>query len=205
MQVVGDDLRRHREQLFEVGDPLAEGAQRLPVAPGRRCGGSPTRDERAPHRTCSSAPPRMRARGGAPPVADVGHRARSHASAAGATPARARYAPRAPPSRRYGYGSAIVHEERIRDRGHALACFRVLVGDRLVRDVAARHHQCHRAAEITEQQVVQRRVCEHQSEIRCARGDALRDRRVRAARHEHDRSRQILQQRGLVRSMYASR
>ena len=97
-----------------------------------------------------------------------------------------------------GVDRAFVHEERIRDCGQALACVRVLVGDRLVGDVAARHHQRHRVAEITEQQVVQRRVCQHQAEIRGARGDALGDRRIRPARHEHDRSRQILQQRGLV-------
>src|SRR5438067_5235835 len=32
VQIVRDDARGHREQVFEMGDPLAEGAQRLPVA-----------------------------------------------------------------------------------------------------------------------------------------------------------------------------
>ena len=43
VQVVRDDLGRDREQPLEVRDALAERAQRLVVAPGRRGAGRPTR------------------------------------------------------------------------------------------------------------------------------------------------------------------
>ena len=62
----------------------------------------------------------------------------------------------------------------------------VVVGDRLVGDVAARHHE--RRAGVGEQQVVQRRVGQHHAELaaRRARPPAATA-RVRPARREHDR------------------
>ena len=79
----------------------------------------------------------------------------------------------------------VVAEERVGDPAEPLARLVVVVGDRLVRAVAARHHE--RSAEVGEQQVVERRVREHHAEPRAARRDRRSDRRVRAPAHEHDR------------------
>ncbi len=79
----------------------------------------------------------------------------------------------------------VVCEEGIGDAGQALACLAVLEGDRLVRAVAARHHERPPAA--VEQQVVERRVREHQPEPRRAGSDGGGERRVRASANEHDR------------------
>ena len=62
------------------------------------------------------------------------------------------------------------------DRPEPLQCLGVAVGDRLVGDVAAGHHQ--RPTGVGEEQVVERRVGQHQPELGRARGD----RRPRAPR-----------------------
>ena len=63
----------------------------------------------------------------------------------------------------------------------------VLVGDRLVGDVAAGHHQRH--ADVGQQQVMQRRVRQHQAELVRARRDRRRHRHVVAADHDRPRRR----------------
>ena len=70
----------------------------------------------------------------------------------------------------------VVRQEEISDPGKALAGLVVVHCDRLVRPVAARHHQ--RAAEIGEQQVMERGVREHDAEPGDARRRRVRDRRV---------------------------
>jgi hypothetical protein len=58
---------------------------------------------------------------------------------------------------------AIVGEEEIGDRRQPLECLIVAVDDRLIGDVAARHHQ--RPAAPGEQQLVERRVGEDHAEL----------------------------------------
>ena len=58
-------------------------------------------------------------------------------------------------------------------RAEALERLGVVEGDRLVGDVAARHHQRH--AGVREQQVVQRRRRQHHAEVGLARRDGSRD------------------------------
>ena len=67
------------------------------------------------------------------------------------------------PSRRSGLDRAVVEEEEVGDPAEPLERVVVAVGDRLVGDVAARHHQRH--AGVGEQQHVQRRVGEHHAEV----------------------------------------
>ena len=71
------------------------------------------------------------------------------------------------------------------DARQALARVVVAVGDRLVGDVAARHHERRRG--VVREQVVQRRVGQHHAELAVARGDRRRHGRVGAPRREHDR------------------
>ena len=123
-------------------------------------------------------------------------RARSgprRASAAAAAAARARPAAR---SRRCACGSAG------RGARNASAIGRqprdgilVLVRDRLVGDVAARHHQ--RLADVGEQQVVQRAVREHHAQLRRPRRDRGGHPGAGPARGEHDRPVAAAQQRRL--------
>ena len=77
---------------------------------------------------------------------------------------------------------AVVEQDVVGDAGQALARVVVAVGDRLVGDVAARHHERRRG--VGSQQVVQRRVGQHHAELGAARGDgaARRARRRAAAR-----------------------
>ena len=74
----------------------------------------------------------------------------------------------------------------------------VLVGDRLVGHVAARHNE--RLAHVGHQQMVERRVGQHHAELRRARRHRRRHARVRAPRRQHDRARGRQQQllRGLA-------
>ncbi len=92
----------------------------------------------------------------------------------------------------------VVQEERLGDAGQPRDGVLVVVGDRLVGDVAARHHQRHAVA-VGQQQVVQRRVREHHPELPRPR----RHRRGHAGpgqpRREHDRPLARAQQRLLLR------
>ncbi len=81
---------------------------------------------------------------------------------------------------------AVVDEEAVGDRAQALERVGVVVGDRLVGDVAARHDERH--AGVDGEQLVQRRVREHDAEVGRAGRDGGRDGRVRQAAREDDRA-----------------
>ena len=56
-----------------------------------------------------------------------------------------------------------MQQDQVRDSGEPLERVVVAVGDRLVGDVPARHHE--RLAGVREQQVVERRVRQHHAEL----------------------------------------
>ncbi len=76
-------------------------------------------------------------------------------------------------------------EKRVRDPAEPLARLPVVVGDRLVGAVPARHHE--RPARVVEEQVVERSVRKHQPEQLGAGRDRRRDGRVRPAAQQDDR------------------
>ncbi len=80
---------------------------------------------------------------------------------------------------------AVVEQDEVGDAGQALQRVLVAVGDRLVRDVAAGHHQ--RPARVAQQQVVERRVGQHHAEVRRGRRHRGRHRRPRPPRRHDDR------------------
>ena len=80
---------------------------------------------------------------------------------------------------------AVVEHDEVGDRRQPLARVVVLVGDRLVGDVAARHHQ--RLAHVGQQQVMERAVGQHHAELGRARRHRPGHARVVAAAGEHDR------------------
>ena len=156
-----------REQALEVLDALAEGAQRLVVLevadvvadPGALALGE------AEGALQLGAAGQQRPRRRRPAARASRARSRASGAAAAAPAARRR---RARPSRRCACGSA----GRGRGSGRRSPPSRsqrvvVAVGDRLVGDVAAGHHQ--RLAGVGEQQVVQRRVGQHHAELARAR------------------------------------
>jgi hypothetical protein len=114
------------------------------------------------------------------------------ASASGTCPRERRSISGAPATARTTESSVRVRigrscdEDVVGDAREALARVVVAVGDRLVGDVAARHHERRRG--VGRQQVVQRRVGQHHAELGAARGDRRRDGRVGAPRREHDRA-----------------
>ena len=73
---------------------------------------------------------------------------------------------------------AVVQEEEVGDVGEPRARVVVLVGDRLVGDVAAGHHE--RLPNVIHQQVVERRVRQHHAELRRAGRHRRRHARARA-------------------------
>ena len=130
----------------------------------------------------------------------VGHRQRQRV---GHEPARAAQQQRAPARDRAQHrvvrarvDRAVVEEHEVGDAREPRERVVVLVRDRLVGDVAARHHQ--RLAGVGEQQVVQRRVGQQHAEVGRARRDRGGDRRVGPARREHDRAVAAGQQRRLL-------
>ena len=96
---------------------------------------------------------------------------------------------------------AIVDQQKVGDVRQSLARVAVLVGDRLVGDVAAGHHDgvdaVRMSGEVREQQVVHRRVGEHDPELGCARRDRVRHSRRGEPRREDDRACVRAQQLGL--------
>jgi hypothetical protein len=80
-----------------------------------------------------------------------------------------------------------VEQEEVGDAAQPRERVLVLVGDRLVGDVAARHHQ--RDADVGEQQVMQRRVREHHAELGRPRGDRRRHLQVEAPDDDRPRGR----------------
>ena len=127
-------------------------------------------------------------------------RQREHAGdgAAGA-PQRQRAAARDPQHRVVGAGldRAVVAEHEVGDRPEPLERVVVAVGDRLVGNVAAGHHQ--RLADVAQQQVVERAVRQHHAELGRARRDCPRDAGAPTARRDHDRPVAPTQQRRLDR------
>ena len=191
VQVVGDDLRRHGEELLEVRDALGEGAQRLLVAqvadvvadPGARALGHAERAlELGPAGQQPGGGERERERRG-----DVAARAAQHER-----PAADGAHDRVVGAR---VDRAVVEQDVVGDAGQALARVVVAVGDRLVGHVAARHHERRRG--VVREQVVQRRVGQHHAELAAARGDRRRHGRAGAPRGEHDRPLVAGQQRRL--------
>ena len=73
----------------------------------------------------------------------------------------------------------VVRDDEVGDRGEPLERVVVLVGDRLVGHVAARHHQ--RLAHVGEQQVMERAVREHHAELGRPRRHRPRHRARRGA------------------------
>ena len=80
---------------------------------------------------------------------------------------------------------AIVREEGVGDPGEPAPCVGVVDRDRLVGAVSAREDE--RRAEIGAEEMVQRRVGEHQPEPGRARRDGRCERRIRVAAQEDDR------------------
>ena len=78
----------------------------------------------------------------------------------------------------------VVDQEAVGDAAQPFD--RLVLGgdDGLLGEVAAGRH--HRPAELRHQQVVERRVGEHQAELRLPRGHLVGDRRTRQARQQHD-------------------
>ena len=177
MLVVDDHLRHDREQPLEVLDPRLEGLQhleRLEVA-------DVVADPRP--RALGDAERALELRPAREQIAARGHGQRQRV---GHEAARAPHQQRPP----IGHGPqhrvvrarvdrAVVEEHEVGDRSQPLERVGVLVGDRLVGDVAARHHE--RLADVGEQQVVQRRVRQQHAEVGRARRDRRRHRRVRRA------------------------
>ena len=86
----------------------------------------------------------------------------------------------------------VVEQEQVGEAGEAFERVAVLVGDRLVGDVAAGQHQCR--GDVERQQVVKGRVRQHHAELARPRGDRLGDRGVAPAGGEHDRARRCRHQ-----------
>ena len=79
----------------------------------------------------------------------------------------------------------IVQQERVGDRAEPPSRVGVVGGDRLLAQIAARHHQ--RTASAVEQQVMQRRVRKHHADGVEAGRDGRSERAVPAAREQYDR------------------
>jgi hypothetical protein len=100
-----------------------------------------------------------------------------------------------------GLDRAVVDEEGVRDPGQPLQRVFVTVGDRLIRNVPAGHHEG--LADHAEQEMVKRRVRQHHAELRRAGRHRLRDGDVHAARREDDRSRGRFEERsGLLLELH---
>ena len=192
--VVDDDLGRDREQALEVLDPRLVGLQHLvglEVA-------DVVRDPRPRALRDAERALQLRPAGEQRP-----RRATGSASASGTNPRERRISS----GRRSGTARSTESSVRVWI-GRSWSSSRsampvepaqrvvVLVRDRLVGDVAARHHQ--RLPDVGEQQVVQRRVRQQHAEVGGARRDRGRHRRVRPPRREHDRAVAAGQQRRLL-------
>jgi hypothetical protein len=192
VEIVHDNLGRDREQVLEVRHALGEGAERLDVLEVADV----VRDPRAP--PAGDAERALELRPAREHVASRRHRQRERARHGTArAPQRQRPPARDPQHRVVGprLDRPVVAEHEVRDPGEALERVVVAVGDRLVGHVAARHHQ--RLADAGQQQVVERAVREHHSQLGRAGGDRIRHPRVAPPRREHDRAVAAAQQRRL--------
>ena len=193
VQVVRDDLRDDVEEPLEVRDALAEGGQRLGVAqvadvvpdPGARALGQ------------AEGALELRAAG-------QDRRAAGDREGLGRRdePARAAQQGRSPPhdARDGVVGArvdrAVVQQHGVGQRPQPAQGVVVAERDRLVADVAAGQHE--RGAGVGQQQVVQRRVGEHDAELARARGHGGRDVGPGAPARQHDRPRRRGQERDLL-------
>jgi hypothetical protein len=182
VQVVGHDLRRHGQQAPEVLDRLAERAERLQVlqvadvvaGPGAVAARQADRvlELRAAAKRRSRDAGGQRHRGGDVPAgAAQKQRAASGHPDHGVVRAR--------------LDRPVVDEEEVGDAGQSREGVLVAEGDGLVGDVAARHHE--RQPRVGQQQVVQRRVGQHQPQLGHARRDGRRHRLAAPAKRQHDR------------------
>ena len=94
---------------------------------------------------------------------------------------------------------AVVDEKAVGDALETAPGIQVAEGDRLVRDVATREHERRNAelGQVGEQQVVQRRVGQHQSQLRHTGRHRRRHRCAPPARSQDDRPRARGEQRAL--------
>ena len=168
MKIVGDESRHDREGPLEVLDALAVGGERrdvLEVADVMRDPG--VRSARDAERGLLLGTARQqRARGVDRQPQRVRHVA--------ARPAQQQWPPgvadpHGADHRVVGAGldRAVVHAEQVGDLVQPSESIVVAVGDRLVGDVGAGHHQ-RVTGEVRQQQVVQRRVRQHHAELRGA-------------------------------------
>ena len=191
------DLGLDRKEALEVGDAIPVGAQRLVVLEVADVVPDPR------PAALDEAESALELRAAAEHLALAVDR---QLDALGHVAARAAEQERPPPrAERHGardgvvrarLDRAVVQQEEVRDRPEACERLVVLVGDRLVGHVAARHHE--RGTGVREQQVVKRGVGEHQAELAGAGSDRWRDGRACTARRQHDRPLGAQQQLPLV-------
>jgi hypothetical protein len=182
VQVVRDHLRLGVEQPPEMGDPLGEGPQGLEVLQVADV----VRDERPVLHRQAERVLQLRAAGQHRPGQAGGEAERLGRVAARA--AQQRFpAPQRPHHRVVGpdVDRPVVGEEGVRDARQPGQRVVVGVGDRLVRHVAA--GQDDGAADLGQQQVMQRGVGEHDPQLAVARRDRLGDRGAGPARQQHHR------------------
>ena len=98
----------------------------------------------------------------------------------------------------------VVYQQHVRDRPQPLDRILDLIGDRLVRPVSAGHHQGH-VAQVMQEQMVQRRVGEHNAEVWVAGGYRFGDLCAGPPAQEHDRTPWRLEQAKLVPTRKAQR
>ncbi len=156
----------------QMVDRLQERRDTWRGARGRRCGGWPRPGDPWSPPPCTSARRRRRARRDRSvewqrPSA----RARSHASGAAPAPA-PRHARATESSQRMWIGRSW-RQQPVGHRPEPGHCIGVVVGDRLVADVAARHDE--RPSNARQQQVVERAVRQHQPELGHGRCDGVDD------------------------------
>ena len=190
-EVVGVQVVRHHlgpdgEQPLEVTDALLEGAQRLVVLQVADVVRHPR-------------PRPLRQAEGALELGAAGQqrprRLNGQADAGRCVPARAAQHQRGRAQRAEGahhgvvgahVDRPVVGEQQVGDRRQALQGVGVVVGDRLVGEVAAGHHQS--GAHRREQKVVQRGVGQHHAEVRRPGRHGGGHRRVRSPPGDHDRA-----------------
>ena len=166
MEVVRDHRpvdREHAQVELEVGRRTR--GRQAPESRSPRCGERNASRPRATQNVLFSSAP----------VATIGRGAATGSGSAPGTKPRERRTGNSAPDDGVlaaAVDRPVVGEEGVGDAGQALACLVVVEGDRLVRAVAARHHE--RPPAVGEQQVVERRVREHQPEPRGAGRDGRR-------------------------------
>ena len=187
MEVVGRDRRLDREQFLEGRDPVDERPERLVVLEIADVGADPrSLPLREAERVLQLGPTREQRH-----RRPAGKRqAGGHVTAGAANERGTRSSGEIDHAHDRvvcaGLDRAVVEQKHVREPSEPLERVLVAVGDRLVGHVRARHHE--RRAGIREQQVMQRRVREHHSELERTRSDRRGDRGAGTSRGEHDRA-----------------